>query len=121
MVPEWRSPEGVPLIRACLIGSAVVFALIVIPVVHWITALPSPFIGGYLAGTRAREIPNAALIIGPVMALMLTVPILLIFVIVAALFDFGIQFVLVGGLIYALYAAALGTLGAAVGSRPERS
>ncbi len=110
------------MIRACVIGSVVVFCLILIPVVHWFTALPSPFFGGLLAGARTNATPNQALIIGPVMALILTVPILMIFLSVSLLFDFGTSFVLIGGLIYALYVAALGTLGAAVGgARARRS
>jgi hypothetical protein len=106
--------------RACLVGSAIVFSLILIPVVHWVTALPAPFIGGFVAGARRKGNLGEELLIGPVMALVLTGPILLIFLTVSLLFNFGALFVLVGGLIYALYAAALGTLGAAIGIRSGR-
>jgi hypothetical protein len=106
--------------RACLVGSAIVFCLILIPVVHWVTAIPAPFIGGFVAGARRKGRLGEELLIGPVMALVLTGPILLVFLIVSLLFDFGAHFVLSGGLIYALYAAALGTLGAATGIRSSR-
>ena len=108
------------MFRACLVGTAVTLALIAIPVVHWFTALPAPFIGGYFAGARSSASPGQALIIGPAMGAILLVPIGGILGLTALFFHFSAQLMLALTMAYALYVAALGTLGAAVGGSSVR-
>ena len=115
------------MLKACLVGTAVTLALIAIPVVHLITFFPSPFIGGYLAGVRTSASDGQALLIGPVMGAILVVPIALSLGLSSLLagalgFDLGlgVKFIGVVALVCAVYVAALGTLGAAVGGSSAR-
>ena len=109
------------MLRACLVGAAVTFALIAVPVLHWLTFLPAPFIGGYFAGARTRAAGGGPFIVGSFMGLVLLVPVSGILSLSSILFlhlTSG-QIVVVAG-IYAMYVAALATLGAALGGASSR-
>jgi hypothetical protein len=108
------------MLKACLVGAAITLALVAIPVVHWITALPSPFIGGYFAGSRAAATPGISLLIGGVMAALLVLPVGGILLGTSLLFGFGASFVLFGSAFYAVWCAMLGSLGAVVGGSSVR-
>lgn len=109
------------MLRACLVGAVVTFALIAIPVLHYLTFLPAPFIGGYFAGARTGATGGSAFVVGPFMGLLLIVPVSGILALSSMLFlDLtGGQIAVVAG-IYAVYVAALATLGAAVGGASTR-
>jgi len=106
--------------RSCLVGAAVTFALIAIPVVHWVTALPSPFIGGYFAGIRASATTKQAFLIGSIIALLLVVPVAGALLVVSLIFKFSAQVFMVIGAVYLVYAALLASLGAIVGGASAR-
>ena len=109
------------MLRACLAGAAVTFALIAVPVLHWLTFLPAPFMGGYVAGARTGATGGGPFIVGSFMGVLLIVPVIGVLSLSSMLFlDLtGQQIVVVAG-IYAMYVAALATLGAAVGGASSR-
>ena len=96
-------------------------ALIAVPVVHWFTALPAPFIGGYVAGTRTGATSSRAFLLGGFMGLMVLIPavgILSLFSLMFLDLTTGWIVVLSGG--YGVVVVALATLGAAVGGASAR-
>ena len=103
------------LLKACLVGAAVTLGMIAVPVVHFITALPSPFIGGYLAGSRAAATPGTALLIGCFMAGLLVLPVAAILFLMSLFWGFGATTVLAGTAVFAGWIILLGTLGALIG------
>ena len=109
------------MLKACLIGAAVTFAMVAIPVVHFVTAIPSPFIGGYFAGSRAAATTGTAFLIGLIMAFLLAVPVALVLSVPALLFGFGATFIIVGAAVYAVWVAMLASLGAAMGGASVRN
>ena len=109
------------MVKACLIGAAVTLALIAVPVVHFITGLPSAFIGGYLAGSRTSATPGTALVIGSVMAVMLVAPVAGVFFLMSLFFGFGATTVLVLTGFFAFWILLLGTLGALIGGTSVRN
>ena len=109
------------MLRACLIGAAVTFALIAVPVLHWLTFLPAPFIGGYVAGARTGATGGGPFIVGSFMGVLLIVPVSGILSLSSVLFlDLTVQQIAVVAGIYATYVAALATLGAARGGASSR-
>lgn len=63
------------MLRAALVGASVTIACVLIPVVHFLTAVPSPLIGGYIAGARVACTPAAAVKIAVLMGSMLIIPV----------------------------------------------
>jgi hypothetical protein len=108
------------MVKACLVGAAVTLALIAVPVVHFLTALPSAFIGGYLAGSRAAATPGNAFVIGCVMAAMLVLPVAGVLFLMSLFWGFGATAVLVGTGGFAVWIVLLGTLGALIGGNSVR-
>ena len=107
--------------RGALVGAAVTFALIAIPVVHFVTFIPSPLIGGYFAGARTTATPGQAFVIGPLMGLLLVVPVAAILSVASLLFlDLPTVTIVVIAGVYATYVAALGSLGAVWGGASAR-
>ncbi len=102
------------MLQGGIIGAGVMIGLLLIPIVHFFTALPSPFIGGFIGGSKTAAGPQEAFGVGAVMA-------------VAA---FGVvaiaAFALDAALLYAvaalvgLYVGGLGALGALLGGRSAR-
>lgn len=109
------------MLKGALIGFGVTIALILIPIVHFVTALPSPFIGGFIGGSRAQAEAHEALVIGLLMALMAMAPVLLVSGLLV-LFDIasGGGFILVIAGVAAIYVGLLGSLGALIGGRVAR-
>ena len=62
--------------RSAFIGAAITAACIVVPVVHFATAIPSAFIGGYIAGARLGCTPGQAVGVAGLMAGILALPVL---------------------------------------------
>lgn len=108
------------MLKACLVGAAVTLALIAVPVVHFITGLPSAFIGGYLAGSRAAATPGTALLIGLFMAALLIAPVAGVLFLMSLFWGFGAIAVLVGTGAFAVWIVLLGTLGALIGGNSVR-
>ena len=102
------------MLQGGIIGAGVMIGLLLIPIVHFFTALPSPFIGGFIGGSKSAAQPHEALGVGAVMAAVA-------FGIVA-----GVAFALDAALLYAvaalvgLYTGGLGALGALLGGRSAR-
>ena len=109
------------MLRASLVGAAVTFALIAVPVLHWLTFLPAPFIGGYFVGARTGAVGRGPFVVGPFMAVLLIVPVTGILSVTSVLFlDLTGGQIAIGSGMYAVYVAALATLGAAVGGASSR-
>lgn len=109
------------MLRACLVGAAVTFALIAVPVVHWITFWFAPFVGGYFAGSRTQAAGGRVFLVGLVMGLMLLVPVGGVVTVASLLFlDLQAAWIVVLAGVLTLYVAALGSLGAAVGGSSTR-
>lgn len=108
------------MLKACLVGAAVTLALIAVPVLHFITGLPSAFIGGYLAGSRAEATPGRALMIGGFMAVLLVAPVAGVLFLMSLFWGFGTTAIAVGTSAFAVWIALLGTLGALLGGASVR-
>jgi hypothetical protein len=108
------------MLKACLIGAAVTFALIAVPVVHFITAIPSAFIGGYLAGSKAEATAGQAFLIAVVMAALLVGPIFGAFMVSELLFGLGIGFVAAVTGLLSFWVILTGSLGAVIGGHSVR-
>ncbi|MEX2431559.1 MAG: hypothetical protein WD645_06545 [Dehalococcoidia bacterium] len=95
--------------------------LILIPIVHWVTAIPSPFIGGYFAGVRAVAAPDKALLLGALMASLLVAPLAgaLLLLSIIWLDLSAVQYIVALLLVFA-FIAALGGLGAVAGGAHAR-
>ena len=107
------------MLKAVLIGFGITVACAAIPIVHFVTIWPGPFIGGFVAGSRVKATPQQGLAIGLLMALLMVGPIYLILLGVHALFNLfgegGPGILLIGAGLLGLYIGVLGTLGAAMG------
>jgi hypothetical protein len=108
------------MLKACLVGAAVTLGLIAVPVVHFITGLPSAFIGGYLAGSRAAATPLQAFMIGCFMAGLLVLPVAGVLFLMSLFWGFGVGAVAVGTAAFAVWIVLLGTLGALIGGASVR-
>ena len=108
------------MLKACLVGAGVTLALIAVPVVHFITGLPSAFIGGYLAGSRAAATPLTALWIGCFMAALLVAPVAGVFFLMSLFWGFGAGVVAIATAGFAVWIILLGTLGALIGGASVR-
>ncbi len=108
------------MLKACLFGAAVTFGLVAIPVVHFITGLPSAFIGGYLAGSKAEATPGTAVLIGCLMAVILVAPVAGVFFLMSLFWGFGATAIAVLTGAFAAWIVLLGTLGALIGGTSVR-
>jgi hypothetical protein len=108
------------MLKACLVGAAVAFGLTTIPIVHFFTGPPAPFIGGYIAGSRAAATPGTALLIGGILAVALALPAGGLFLALALILGYGAVFVLIGVAVFAIWCAMLGSLGAIIGGSSVR-
>lgn len=108
------------MFKAAMVGAAVVAACVIVPVVHFITALPAPFIGGYIAGARTAVTPGQAILLGLLISLIAVAPLAAALAIMVALVGFSVSFVLIVGAFYLFYSVALGSLGAVAGGASAR-
>ena len=103
------------MLQGGLIGAGVMLGLLLIPIVHFFAALPSPFIGGFIGGSKAAAAPHQALGVGAVMGA-------IAFAAVAvAAFALDAAFLYAVAAIVGLYAGGLGALGALLGGRSART
>ena len=107
------------MLKAVLIGFGITVACAAVPILHFVTIWPGPFIGGFVAGSRMKATPRQGLAIGVFMAVLMVAPIYLILLGVDALFDLfgegGPGLLLAGGGLIGLYVGMLGALGAVMG------
>ena len=100
-------------------GFGISILLLLIPIVHFIAGPIGPFIGGFVGGGAARANPPTDLGIGLLMGLFMASPILLLILILQALdaWESGQNILAYVALYVAIWACALGTLGAFFGGR----
>ena len=108
------------MLKAALVGAAITLGCILIPIVHFVTAVPSPLIGGYMAGTRSACTQGQALLIGLLMAVLLLFPAVIAVMGVALFAQLSANFVLVVVGAAVLWVFAGGTVGAALGGASAR-
>ena len=109
------------MLRACLVGAAVTFALIAVPVVHWITIWFAPFVGGYFAGSRTQAAGGQVFLVGLVMGLLMLVPVAGVVALASlVILHLSLSWLAVLAGVVTVYVAALGSLGAAVGGSSAR-
>ena len=108
------------MFRAALVGAAITLGCIVVPIVHFLTAIPSPFIGGYMAGARSGCTQGQAVVIGLLMAVLLLLPAAIAVIGIALFASLSPTFVLVVGGVAVLWIFAGGTVGAALGGASAR-
>ncbi|MCY4583731.1 MAG: hypothetical protein OXE50_13200 [Chloroflexi bacterium] len=108
------------MFRAALVGAAVTLGCIIVPIVHFVTAIPSPLIGGYMAGARSACTQGQAVLIGLLMAVFLTIPAAVAVLGVALFADLSLSFVatFTAGVVFWVFAG--GTVGAALGGASAR-
>ena len=115
-----------PVLNAALIAYAVTLACVLTPVVHLLTGIPGPLIGGIIGGLRARRhasVPRATAEVGVLLGLLtgLTViivggPVFLVFRALGLLEGKTVAEFLLVPLAVGGYAAALGAGGAFIGA-----
>ena len=108
------------MFRAALVGAAITLGCIVVPIVHFLTAIPSPFIGGYMAGARSACTQGQAVLIGLLMAGLLLLPAAIAVMGIALFASLSLSFVLVVVGVAVLWIFAGGTVGAALGGASAR-
>lgn len=109
------------MFKALLIGIGITLLLLMIPVVHFVSGPLGPFIGGFIAGSKAEVVPRQAFTLGGLMGFFMVGPILLLNSAMPTLLPEGVReilfFISIGVMIYT---AILGTLGALVGGHMAR-
>jgi len=109
------------LIKGALIGFAVTLACSLIPIVHFVTIWPGPFIGGFIGGSYAKADQAKALWIGLVMGIFMLLPAVLTFWVLSSfLFPWDKNLIMVVGGIIFIDVAVLGSFGAVIGGRMAR-
>ena len=109
------------MLRASLVGAAVTFALIAVPVVHWVTFWFAPLVGGYLAGLRTKAAGGDVFLIGLIMGLLMVVPVAGIVALASFMFlDLTVSSIAIFAGVLTLYVAALSCLGAVAGGSTAR-
>ena len=108
------------MFRAALVGAAITLGCILVPVVHFLTAVPSPLIGGYMAGVRCACTQGQAVLIGLLMAVFLLLPAVIAVMGIALFAELPANFVLVVAGVAVLWVFAGGTVGAALGGVSAR-
>jgi hypothetical protein len=102
------------------VGAAVTLGCILVPIVHFITGIPSPLIGGYMAGVRSACTQGQAVVIGFLMAVLLLLPAVVAAMGIALFADLSANFVLMVAGVAVLWIFAGGTVGAALGGASAR-
>lgn len=102
------------MLQGGIIGAGVMIGLLLIPIVHFFTALPSPFIGGFIGGSKSAAQPHEALGVGAVMAAVAFGAV----AIAAFAWDVALLYALAA--LAGLYVGGLGALGALLGGRSAR-
>ncbi len=110
------------MLRAALAGFGITLLLLLIPIVHFVTAVPSPFIGGFIGGSRAQAQPGQAVGIGLLMGLFMAAPVLVVGAVVGLIVGGSDAMALILGIagLVVIYVSVLGSLGALWGGHIAR-
>ena len=115
-------------LRAALLGLGIAFALLLPPLVHFVTGPLSPAIGGYIVGSRERVNPAHGILIGVIMgaamAIIAGIAVLIGVAVVASTPNLALQFsadkaIAIAALITG-YATVTASLGAVMGGQVSR-
>ena len=108
------------MLKGALIGFAVALAMLLPPIIHWVSGPLGPLVGGFIGGSRARASGWRALGVGLLMGLFMILPIVVILLVMSSvaesLIPGGVRKIL--GIIAAvivLYTGFMGSIGAAIG------
>ncbi len=108
------------MFRAAAIGSVVTLACVLVPVIHFITAVPGAFLGGYIAGLKMSCPADRTFLLGTLMALLLVVPIFLCTLVVSIVLNFSLTFSVYTSIVFIVWFGLSGTLGAYFGGVTAR-
>lgn len=113
------------MFKAILIAFGITVGCAVIPILHFVTIWPGPFIGGYIGGSKIAASTGQALKLGCFMSLLMIGPLYLVLFGIHKwgnnLFgDGGALILLIGAGVLGLYVGFLGALGAMVGGNAAR-
>ena len=107
------------MLKGALIGFAVALAMLLPPILHWISGPLGPLVGGFLGGSRARLKPAHAPLMGLLMGLFMVAPLSLLIAassVAATLLPEGLRNILaVVAVVIVLYTTVMGSIGAAIG------
>lgn len=108
------------MLKAAIIGSVIAIACVLVPLLHFLTAIPGAFIGGYVAGLRISCPANKSFLLGSLMALLLVVPIFLCTLVVSIVFEYSMKFAVYTSLVFVVWFGLSGTLGVFLGGATAR-
>ena len=108
------------MFRAAVLGSVITFACVLVPIIHFITAVPGAFIGGYIAGLRISCPASKSFFLGSLIALLLVAPILVCTLVVAIIFSYPLTFGIYISIVFIVWFGLSGTLGAYFGGVTAR-
>ena len=110
------------MLKSSFIGALITLALILLPIVHFLTVWFASFLGGFVAGSRISATQADAIRIGATMSILLILPIIGVISISSTIFSMNldISLIFVLSLLVTLYVAGLGTLGASLGGSMAR-
>ncbi len=107
------------MLKGALIGFAVALAMLLPPILHWVSGPLGPLVGGFLGGSRARLRPTRAPLMGLLMGLFMVAPLSLLIAassVADTLLPEGLRNVLaVVAVVIVLYTTVMGSIGAAIG------
>ena len=107
------------MLKGALIGFAVALAMLLPPILHWVSGPLGPLVGGFLGGSRARLKPAHAPLMGLLMGLFMVAPLSLLIAassVADTLLPGGLRNVLaVVAVVIVLYTTVMGSIGAAIG------
>ena len=107
------------MLKGALIGFAVALAMLLPPILHWISGPLGPLVGGFLGGSRARLKPAHAPLMGLLMGLFMVAPLSLLIAassVADTLLPEGLRNILaVVAVVIVLYTTVMGSIGAAIG------
>ena len=107
------------MLKGALIGFAVALAMLLPPILHWISGPLGPLVGGFLGGSRARLKPAHAPLMGLLMGLFMVAPLSLLIAassVADTLLPKGLRNILaVVAVVIVLYTTVMGSIGAAIG------
>ena len=107
------------MLKGALIGFAVALAMLLPPILHWVSGPLGPLVGGFLGGSRARLRPSHAPLMGLLMGLFMVAPLSLLIAASSIADTFlpeGLRNILaVVAVVIVLYTTVMGSIGAAIG------
>ena len=107
------------MLKGALIGFAIALAMLLPPIIHFISGPLGPLVGGFFGGSKAQVRGGQALIMGLLMGLFMVFPLAVLLVVgsvAEALLPNGVGSVLaVVAVVIVVYTGLMGSLGAAIG------